>query len=66
MEYLGRGYVVLASFAFAAIAIDQLLFRAQSSAAWAAVDGVVGAAIGLWVLNLMTRRTAGERPSDPA
>jgi len=53
MDGLGWGYLWMVLAAMAAIAIDQALLQGSTSSARVALDGAVGAAIGLGVLKLV-------------
>jgi len=53
MESLGRPYAYMVLSALTAITIDQTLIRTVTSTGRIALDGVIGAAIGLGVLKLV-------------
>jgi hypothetical protein len=57
-ESLGWTYVFMALAALAVISIDQMLVRTLTSMARIALDGALGAAVGLALLELLgfTRR----------
>jgi hypothetical protein len=52
-ESLGWAYVVMVLAALAVISIDQTVVRTLTSTARIALDGTIGAAVGLAVLKLL-------------